>query len=93
MNWFTALANAAAYFLQIKATSAAHDLTERIEETIWQDQREIEHLRGLGDPDSQLRADFLRRRILRKQGVATAITPAAPAASVEAAGGGRGADA
>lgn len=92
MNWFTALANAAAYYFRARAITASYDLQQRIEHDIHEAEQEIEALRQAGDPDSQRAADRVRARLMRARGIHASITfpdvPLAPASRIEAAEGG-----
>ena len=77
------LARAAVVYLEIKQTHARYALILTIEHDIAAAEAEIEHLRQLGGNDSHLRADLLRQRILRAQGIAANL----PAPRAGAAGG------
>lgn len=94
MNILSALANAAAYYFQIKATSAAYDLSTRIESDIAASEAQLARLRKLGDPASQLAGDRLVARILRQRGIFARVADAepVPAAGPAVAGGVGGAD-
>ncbi len=76
MNWFTALINAVAYYYKVHATKAAYELQRDIEFDISEHEKEINRLRALGDPASQLIADRLLARVIRSQGVASSVEPA-----------------
>jgi hypothetical protein len=71
---------------EIYLIRARYDLTRRIESDIREDEAEIARLRAMG-ADGHLAADRVLARILRAQGIAASITPLAPAARVEVAGG------
>ena len=90
MNIITALVHAAVYFLRIKATRAAYDLSKDIESDIEKQEEQIESLRDLGDPASQLAADRIRARVLRARAVYARLElpepQLEPAARIEAGG-------
>ncbi len=64
----TAVAEAAAAFYRVQQVSAAYDLTERIEKDITDDENEISRLRAHLNTGSQLAADRLQKRLVRRQG-------------------------
>lgn len=58
------------YYLQIQAVKASYELTRLIDEDNARDEAERDRLRALGDPNSQLAADRMQQRILRRAGIA-----------------------
>jgi hypothetical protein len=87
----TALATALAEYLRLKQLTATYDLQCRIESDVESVESEITRLRDRGDDYSARRADRLRARILRAQGVASRLPVSA--ASAETGSGADGADA
>ena len=75
----TAIFTALAEWLRLKQVSAAYDLRRRIEADIAADEDDILRLRARGNPSDHERADRLRERILRAEGVAADLS--APRAS------------
>lgn len=87
----TALATALAEYLRLKQLTAAYDLQCRIESDVESSESEIARLRDRGDELSARRADRLRARILRAQGIASRLPVSA--ASPAPGSGSAGADA
>lgn len=84
----TALATAIAEYFRLRQLTAAYDLSRRIEADIAADEDEIARLRTFGDDVSARRADRVRARILRAQGIASRLdlSAARPAPGSGAAG-------
>ena len=87
----TALATALAEYLRLKQLTASYDLQCRIESDVESSESEIARLRDRGDDVSARRADRVRARIVRAQGIASRLPVSA--ASPPAGSGASGADA
>lgn len=86
----TALATALAEYLRLKQLTAAYDLQCRIESDVESSETAIAGLRDRSDDYSARRADRLRARIIRSQGIASCLPVSA--ASPTAGSGADGAD-
>lgn len=81
LSLITALARAAAAFLEARAVGARWALAKDIEETAVKYENEIARLRALGDDDA---ADRMRNRWLRLNGVASKTGDDLPASHPDA---------
>lgn len=65
----TALATALVEFLKLRNATIHHDLAEQLEQDIEQLEHQILCLRDSGDDSNERRADELRGRLFRRQGL------------------------